>query len=307
MELKQFPLGNQSFDEIIDENLVYADKTKYIYDLLNSKEQSFFLSRPRRFGKSILLSTICELFTGNPERFKELWIGGSDYDFPKLPVIHLSMAVDSMSSEALEKSILCKLKTFSKRNNLDVDGDDTNEYFIRLIQAASKIYKSKVVVLIDEYDAPVNRRMNNLKLAQANADVLHDFFATLKEPQVSTCVRFTLVTGITRYALNSKDSYPNHLVDISLDPNYAGICCFTLDDFDSLFSDRLGYTFEELKKLGRINAFASIHDLKASINYWYDGYNWGGETRVLNPYTILFFFRNNAFTKYWIQSGQPRH
>jgi hypothetical protein len=157
MEFKQFPLGNQSFDKIIDENLVYADKTKYIYDLLKSTKNNYFLSRPRRFGKTLLLSTIHELFTGNSERFKDLWIGGSDYDFPKLPVIQLSMTMNSTSPKLLQETMLSRLKSIAKRNNLDVDRNDTNEYFSGLIQAVSDLSKSKVVVLIDEYDAPVNR------------------------------------------------------------------------------------------------------------------------------------------------------
>jgi hypothetical protein len=103
------------------------------------------------------------------------------------------------------------------------------------------------------------------------------------------------------------DSGPNHLNDISLDPNYAGICGFTLDEFDSLFADRLETTLTSLKKTGRTESTATISDLRAEIFHWYDGYNWTGETRVLNPYSILNFFKNNAFGDYWVQSGRPGH
>jgi hypothetical protein len=167
--------------------------------------------------------------------------------------------------------------------------------------------QANVVVLIDEYDAPVTRNMDNKEVAKQNAKILHDFFAILKNEDVSKCIRFTFVTGITRYALTSLDSGANHLVDISLKTEYAGICGFTLEDVQSLFSDRLEMTLSELKLKGQMEKSATIEDLIAKILFWYDGYNWGGETRVLNPYSILNFFYNNFFDNYWITSGRPQH
>jgi hypothetical protein len=180
-------------------------------------------------------------------------------------------------------------------------------YLGSLIQALKKQYNSSVVVLVDEYDAPVTRHMDNQKLAETNAGVLHDFFASLKDNAVSSCVHFSFVTGITRYALTSMDSGPNHFKDISLEPKYAGICGFTLEEFDSLFANRLEPTLEILKKTGEMESSATVADLKKEILRWYDGYNWGGETRVLNPYTILNFFEHNEFDTYWAkkQSSWP--
>ncbi|MDR3203862.1 MAG: AAA family ATPase, partial [Deltaproteobacteria bacterium] len=167
--------------------------------------------------------------------------------------------------------------------------------------------KTKVAALIDEYDAPVTNYMDDPTLAKANAKILHTFFAALKKPTVSPCVHFTMVTGITRYALTSMDSGPNHLVDISLDPQYAGICGFTLEEFDPLFADRMEATLAGLKNSGKSKPPVNLADLKAEILKWYDGYNWGGPTRVLNPYSILFFFRNKSFDHYWLKSGRPGH
>ncbi|MDR2437124.1 MAG: AAA family ATPase, partial [Endomicrobium sp.] len=307
MELKKLSLGNQMFCHIIEHNLTYADKTKYIYELLQSENKNYLLLRPRRFGKTLLLTTIQELFSGNPERFKGLWIGKSDYDFPKLPVIQLSMTMNSDSPKLLQKTLLSRLQRVAESYNLDVFESDPYKYFIALIQAVSKVYNSKVVVLIDECDAAVTRRMDNLKLAQENAFVLHKFFGTLKDPEVYPNLRLSFITGITRYALPSINSSDKYLTDISLDPNYAGICGFTLDDFDSLFSDRLDNTLEELKKKGAMMPFTSVHELKDRIYMWYNGYNFGGETRVLNPWNILYFFRNITFNSYWNQSGRPGH
>ncbi|MDR2437583.1 MAG: AAA family ATPase [Endomicrobium sp.] len=309
MDFDEFPFKNHTFAEIIDKNLVYADKTKYIYRLLHCENKNYFLSRPSRFGKSLLLSTIAELFSGNPERFKDLWIGGSDYDFQKLPVIHLSMSLYSKSRSSLDKSLLRRLKMIAAENNLYVYGYSAAAYLNMLIQKLSKASDSQVVVLIDDCDAPVTRRMYDLEIAKDNSYAIYDFLETLKDPEVSPCVRLSFVTGITRYPLVCKPtaSVADHLVDISLDPNYAGICGFTLDDLDSLFSDKLDNSLEELKKFGRMESFTNIEDLKAKINYWYDGYSWGGETRVLNPWTILFFFRNKVFSNYWVQYARPRN
>ncbi|MDR2141549.1 MAG: AAA family ATPase [Deltaproteobacteria bacterium] len=279
MTLKELPGEDQTFAGIIDDNLLYADKTRYIYELLRgSKKKSYFLSRPRRFGKTLLLFTLRELFSGNRERFKGLWIDRSDYDFPRVPVIFLSLSQESESPAILKANLLGDLKGIAGRANLThkVEGITPGAYFGNLIQSFSEESKSEIAVLIDEYDAPVTRNMANMVVAQANADILHDFFATLKKPEIMDRVRFTFITGITRYALTSMDSGPNQLDDISMDPKYAGLCGFTLAEFDSLFADRLESTLDNCKKTGQMKSTDTVEDLRAKIFRWYDGYNWGG-------------------------------
>ncbi|MDR1050948.1 MAG: AAA family ATPase [Deltaproteobacteria bacterium] len=307
MTLKELPLGNQTFAEIVDDNYLYADKTKYVYELLRSPKRNYFLSRPRRFGKTLLLTTIQELFSGNRERFRELWIDSSDYDFPKHPVLLLSLSTSANTPELLETNLRKKLTQIARTAKVEVGYDSPDICFGNLINELYNLDNSKVVVLIDEYDAPVTRNMDNPEVAQANAKILHDFFAVLKDPDAASKTLFTLVTGITRYALTSMDSGPNHLNDISLDPRYAGLCGFTLEEFDPLFGDRLETTLLSLKEAGVFKPSATKDDLRAEIYEWYDGYNWGGQTRVLNPFSILNFFDHNKFDTYWIQSGRPAH
>ncbi|MDR2197984.1 MAG: AAA family ATPase [Deltaproteobacteria bacterium] len=307
MVLKQLPLGDRDFVGIVDLNFLYADKTKFIYDLINGPSNSYFLSRPRRFGKTLLLHTLNELFTGNRKRFKGLWIDDSNYDFPKHPVIPLTLTMDASNTELLKANIINELKAIAKKEEVDVYGLTPDMYFGELITALHDKFNTKVVVLIDEYDAPVSNYISNLELAEANAKILHNLFASLKKLNVSPCLHFTLVTGITRYALNSTDSGPNHLTDISLDPRYAGICGFTLEEFDSLFSDRMEETLSSLIKSGTLKSSDTIEDLKIQIFKWYNGYNWGEPTRVLNPYSILNFFSSKHFDNFWIQSGRPNH
>ncbi|MDR2198243.1 MAG: AAA family ATPase [Deltaproteobacteria bacterium] len=305
--MKELPVADLTFPKIIDQNLLYADKTRYIYDLLKGPKKDFFLSRPRRFGKTLLLYTLNELFTGNRGRFKGLWIDESDYNFPRLPVIFFSLSMDSSDPETLKKNIIAKLKRISEDYDIKLKSDSPDIFLGNLIRAIHKKSKTEVVVLIDEYDAPVTRNMAYPKIAQANAEVLHTFFASMKDVDVLPLIRFSFVTGITRYALTSMDSGPNHLADISLNPQYAGICGFTMDEFESLFSDRLETTLASLKDSHNMKPTDTKEDLKDAILRWYDGYNWGGRMRVLNPYSILNFFSEKSFNNYWIQSGQPRH
>ena len=308
MTTKRLPLGDPGFAEIIDQNLLYADKTRYIHELLTGGKQ-YFLSRPRRFGKTLLLRAIRELFSGDSSRFRGLWIGGpeSGYDFPRHPVLSLSLSTGAESPEILKENLFTDLKDIADKAGLGLRGASPDAWFGNLIQDLGEKTDSRVVVLIDEYDAPVTRNMHNPKVAQANARVLHDFFATLKKRPVAKQIRLTVVTGITRYALTSMDSGPNHLNDISLDPRFAGVCGFTLDEFGPLFEDRLPATLASLKEAGKMKDSATEEDLRAEILKWYDGYNWGGTTRVLNPYSILHFFGYNSFSRHWILSGRPAH
>jgi hypothetical protein len=304
--MRELPLGDQGFAEIIDRDLLYADKTRYIYELLASPKRNYFLSRPRRFGKTLLIRTLKELFTGERRRFKGLWIDRSDYDFPRLPVVYLSLSMKSTAN--IEAVLINKLRRITDAHDLRITATpESSEYITDLVMALHNKYDSKVAVLIDEYDAPVTRNMDKPELARANADVLHAFFAELKNDDVSERVAFTLVTGITRYALTSMDSGPNHLNDLSLDPRYAGICGFTVDEFEPLFADRLEGTLASLKDSGGMPPSATLDDLRASILDWYDGYKWGGETRILNPYSMLNFFDQAAFGPYWPDSGRPGH
>ncbi|MDR0621198.1 MAG: AAA family ATPase, partial [Deltaproteobacteria bacterium] len=201
--MKKLPIGDHTFAAIIDKGYLYADKTQYIYELLRSGSNAFFLSRPRRFGKTLLLHTFNELFSGNRERFKDLWIVRSDYVFQKHPVLFLSLSMKSNIPGLLEANLLSGLKNIARKANLTIDGVSSDTVFGNLIEALYEQAGSKpdsgIVVLIDEYDAPVTRNMLNIKVAEDNANTLHEFFAALKKPEVSPCLHFTFVTGITRY------------------------------------------------------------------------------------------------------------
>ncbi|MDR1578184.1 MAG: AAA family ATPase [Deltaproteobacteria bacterium] len=323
MFLKSLPLEKPTFAEIRERNLLYADKTEYIYKLLKNDNKRYFLSRPPLFGKTLLLHTLNALFSGVRSHFKGLFIDQSDYQLPKRPTIFLNMSLDATSPAGLKEKILADLREIAANNHLKVKGNAPDVYFGGLIKAfykktATEIEPNptdsllpqvdrhpQVAILIDEFDAPVTSMMSDPQAAMANATLLGDFLAVLRDGDVAPLIHFVFVTGVTRFGRPSLDSGPNQLVDISLDPNYAGICGFTLSEFDLLFAERLADTLVKLQKSNDMAPSATIDDLKNKILAWYDGYNWGGETRVLNPFSLLKFFKTATFDSYWTQSAQP--
>ncbi|MDR2142663.1 MAG: AAA family ATPase [Deltaproteobacteria bacterium] len=307
MTRKDLPLGQKTFAEIIDESLLYADKTRYIFELVESSARNYFLSRPRHFGKTLLVSTLEELFTGNRERFKGLWIDQSDYAFPRRPVISLSLELRAETPQIFEANLLASLKKIAQNAGLGdkVQSESPSWYFSGLVTALSEEANSKIAVLIDDVDTPITANLTNLKVAEANARKLRNLLATLKDPDVLPCVAFTLITGATRFPLHFGDSGANHLNDITLDTRYAGLSGFTREEFEFLFADRLDATLARLQESGQMDSGTTLEDLRAKIFDWYGGYNWKGETKVLNPFSILKFFQNQKFDNYWVQSSWP--
>jgi hypothetical protein len=161
------------------------------------------------------------------------------------------------------------------------------------------------VVLIDEYDAPVALNITDRKLAKANSYILHNFYTAMKRSK--NFIRFSLVTGVTRFAFAALDSGPNNFFDISLDPEFAGICGFTIKEFYNLFNDRFPRTLESLKKTGALEKDADETALLKTIAGWYDGYNWLGKQRIMNPYSIINLFYKRKLSTYWPLSGKPTH
>ncbi|MDR1871067.1 MAG: AAA family ATPase [Deltaproteobacteria bacterium] len=308
MSLKRLPVFRQRFSEMIDDNYLYADKTSYIYDLTQSSDQGFFLCRPRRFGRTQLLSVFKELFTGNRQRFQGLWIERSDYSFPALPTIlfDLSSCFDDLKD--FNDHLVSSFTRIAERAGVKVQGKTASEFLLNLIKTFSQKSNSKVAVLIDEYNTAVTSNMDHAEfgkkgVAHRNADILGEFLATLSRPDVEPYIRFTLVTAIARFGLSPQDLAANHLTDISLDPRYSGICGFTREEFDSLFTDRLAETLAALKKEGLMDPTSTIEDLKQQIIDWYGGYSFDGEVTVFHPFSVIHFFKSKSFGAHWNNLG----
>ena len=295
--MKKLPLGIQTFRDIIEGGYVYADKTQYVFKLINDAKY-YFLSRPRRFGKSLLLDTIAEAFSGDKELFKGLYIYDSDYNFEKHPVLRLDMSnIINETSEELKKSLLYMLRKRLKTEGFDIDNNMPADIFKTLIEELYNKYNKKVVVLVDEYDKPILDHLNNLKIAEANRDFLRGFYGVLKS--MDPFIQLTFITGVTKFTKTSIFSGLNNLRDITLTEKYADICGIAIDDLDEYFNGHI----EKLAACGKFGDYGSIHD---KILVWYDGYSWNGETRVINPYSLLSFFCEEKFSGFWYASGTPK-
>jgi hypothetical protein len=294
--MKKIPLGIQSFRRILEDNCVYVDKTQYIHNLLDNAKY-YFLSRPRRFGKSLLLDTIREVFNGDKELFKGLFIYDSGYDFEKHPVLRLDMSnIANENPAELKNSLSTVLKERAAEESLDVVGTVPSDIFKYLIIALFKKYNKRVVVLIDEYDKPVLDRISNVDIAEANRDVLKGFYGILKS--MDPFLRLTFITGVSKFTKTSIFSELNNLFDITLTKKYSNICGIVTDELEEYFSAHITY----LTTLGELGDYDKIRD---GILEWYDGYSWDGKTRVINPFSLLSFFSQERFSSFWYSSGTP--
>ena len=277
----RLPIGIQTFREIREDKYIYIDKTKEAYDLINSYKYSF-LSRPRRFGKSLFLDTLRNIFEGNKELFKELYIYDK-WDFEKYPVIKISWGGDFKTLESTKKAAMFMLEQNQERLGIECKLDDEPSICLaRLIQEAYKKYQKKVVVLIDEYDKPILDNLDNKTRAIENRDFLRGMYVQLKEND--EFINFAFLTGISKFSRASIFSGLNNLVDISLMPKYGNIC---------------GYTHKNLKEDFR--EYSKDFDLE-KIKEWYNGYYFLKD-RIYNPFDILRLFDSSQFKNYWWESG----
>ena len=297
--MKKLPIGLQTIRNIVEGGYVYIDKTQYVYNLINGAH-CYFLSRPRRFGKSLLIDTIGEVFGGDKELFKGLWIYGSGYGFEKYPVISLDMSnIANDNPEVLKTSLASCIRKRIADEGLDIPDEIPSDMFKHLIESLHKKYDQKVVVLIDEYDKPILDHIDEIETAKANRKVIRGFYGVLKsmEPHL----RFTFITGVSKFTKTTLFSELNNLRDITMADDYANICGIPVDDLDEHFSEHID-GLRELKWFEHEH-YSSIRD---EILRWYDGYTWDGVTRLLNPFSLLNFFDHKRFYGFWYASGTPK-
>ena len=291
--MKKLPLGIQSFSKVIKQNLLYVDKTQLIHELINSGDY-FFLSRPRRFGKSLLVSILKEIFEGNKELFKGLYIYDK-HDWTPYPVIHIdfSFITYSEGKENFHKSIQRFVRKIGKEHNVNLEGEDVKELFKDLIQKLS--LKNKVVILIDEYDKPIIDHITDLVKASENREVLREFYSVLKGSD--QYIKFALITGISKFAKVSVFSGLNNLEDITLDKRFNSLCGITQEELENYFVERIKILSKEEKK--------TKDKLLTKIMHWYNGYSWDGKTTLYNPFSLINLFTKNEFRNYWFETATP--
>jgi hypothetical protein len=288
----------QTFSQIIEEGRVYDDKTHFLFNLVSGGEsrKNVFLSRPRRFGKSLLVSTLKSLFQGRQDLFEGLFINSTDYDFEPFPVVHLDMSC--LARDALEQSLLYLMEDLEIM--LDLPCSNVTEPVAklrRIITTLNKKYGKKVVLLIDEYDTPILSCLEQPQEAKATRDSLKKVYSLIK--QYDEYIRFAFVTGVSKFSRAALFSGMNSMMDISLDDSYANICGFAVDRLTTLFREHL----EEL--VTDFPGIETTEQLLAKICKYYDGYSWNGKDRLINPFSLLNFFACRRFDRFWYNSGTP--
>ena len=299
MALKLYPVGIQTFERIRKENKLYIDKTEYVYRMTHSGGCYFFLSRPRRFGKSLLVSTFESYFSGKKELFEGLAIEKLEQEWMEYPVLHFDMSGGKhMEKEQLEDYLSNRLEAEERKWGITHTKRGANDRLTELITTAYEISGKQVVVLIDEYDAPMLDVAHDKETLDVLRNVMRNFFSPLKmcEPML----RFVFLTGITKFSQVSIFSELNNIKNVSLDDEYAGVCGITKEELLTQMSEDI----DMLAEAQGMTREKTIAKLKEN----YDGYHFSpASPDVFNPYSLLNCFDDKNFGAYWFSSGTPTY
>jgi hypothetical protein len=293
--MKRLPVGIQTFRDIVQNDYLYVDKTEKIFDLVNNPKGVYFLSRPRRFGKSLLISTLNEIFEGEKELFKGLWIYKADYAWEKRPIVRIDFSKSkARNSDELINYIVYQLDKTAQLYGITLEQTQYDIKFDELLTKLSEI--NKVVVLIDEYDKPIIDNIENKELAIELREILKGFYTIIKA--CDEYIRFVLLTGVSKFSKAGVFSGLNNLKDLSMSMRYSSLLGITREEMEDSFKD---HTDQFAETEGVSNA-----ELIEKITYWYDGFCFSGTCeKVFNPFSMLLLFDNAEFSNYWFESATP--
>ncbi len=285
MTKRRLPIGIQTFREIREEDCYYVDKTAHIRRLFDEGTH-YFLSRPRRFGKSLFLDTLKELFEGNESLFAGLAIHDRWDWSQRYPVLRLDFSGGGYYERGgLREDAMAQLQDLAEEAGVATRYESASACFRHLLGALSRQAGQRVVVLVDEYDKPILDALEVPDVARANRDFLRGLFSVVKDSDAHVC--FTFLAGVSKFSMAGPFSGLNNLIDITLDPRYSAICGYTDADLDTVFAP-------ELPGLDR-----------DQIRDWYNGYRWRGDEKVYNPFDILLLFDKRKFGAWWFETGTP--
>ena len=299
MARKLYPIGIQTFERIRKEDKFYVDKTQYVYKMTHTDGTFFFLSRPRRFGKSLLVSTFQSYFEGKKELFEGLAIEQLEKEWNEYPVLHFSLASGKhLEKEQLERYLLYILNDNERRFGIECSSLDTNVRLLNLIKTLYEQKGKQVVVLIDEYDAPLLDVVHDDYRLEELRYVMRNFYSPLKDCE--SMLRFVFMTGITKFSQLSIFSELNNIKNISMEEQYAGICGITKEEMLTQMSEDIDRLAEKLE----MTREEAIEELKKH----YDGYHFTWPSPdVFNPYSLLNCFADGNLGAYWFGSGTPTY
>ncbi len=299
MALKLYPIGMQTFELIRKEDKLYIDKTAYIYRMTHTNGKYFFLSRPRRFGKSLLVTTLQSYFEGKKELFKGLAIEQLEKEWTAYPVLHFDMSGGKhMEKEQLEEYLGYRLQEEERKWGISTPSRGANNRLIDLINTAYEKSGKPVVVLIDEYDAPMLDVAHEAEQLDVLRNIMRNFYSPLKACEAK--LRFVFLTGITKFSQVSIFSELNNITNLSMNDEYAGICGITKEEL-------LEFMTEDIDRLAQSNGLTREAAI-AKLTEHYDGYHFSeASPDVFNPYSLLNCFAERKFGAYWFSSGTPTY
>ena len=294
--MQKFPIGIQSFLEIRENNLLYIDKTRQVERLITVGEKYMFLSRPRRFGKSLLVDTLKYLYKGDKALFDGLYIQ-SRWDWAEYPVLVLDFNVipSSGTAEDLKNNLIDSLNECAKSYQIELHYTDYSKRFRELIIELFTKTSKQVVILVDEYDMPLVSNLMDMPKAEANRAVLREFYKTLKS--LDHYIKLMFITGVSRFSKMSIFSGLNNVTDITLDPVHNDIVGLTEQDIETYFEENIQHWTQEFGW--------SREALLDHVRFWYDGYSWTGQQRLYNPLSTLRVFKSGLFLNYWYDTATP--
>ena len=285
MTRRKLPIGMQTFRDLRESNCYYVDKTAYVGRLLDEGKH-YFLSRPRRFGKSLFLDTCKELFEGNEPLFEGLAIHDRWDWSVRHPVLRLSFGSGNFKEPGqLALNLKEQLAAAERRAEVVTDYDTASGRLSALLEALHRQSGQTVTVLVDEYDKPILDALDAPEVARANRDFLRSVYAVVKDSDAH--IRFSFITGVSKFSKVSLFSGLNNLTDLTLEPGYSAICGYTDADLDTVFAPELGGLDRD------------------QVRDWYNGYSWRGADKVYNPFDILLLFRTREFAAHWFETGTP--
>ncbi|GBU20950.1 hypothetical protein R80B4_00837 [Fibrobacteres bacterium R8-0-B4] len=297
--MKQLPTGIQVFETIRKKDALYVDKTDMIYELVSGSKIQYFLSRPRRFGKSLLCWTLDALFRGKRDLFEGLVISKTDWAWESYPIIHLDMStVDTTNgTDGVKKSLADQTGDIADKHGIDLRGErEPGRMLEVIIVKTSEKHGKPTVVIVDEYDKPFLDFYNKPPMAQEVREIMRGYYSRLKANEPN--MRFLFMTGISKFTKAGVFSTLNNLNDMSLDENFGTLLGYTEKELAENFGEYLEVGAEKLK--------CSVDDLVEKMRAYYNGFCFDGVQRVYCPFSVLNFFNGYKFLNYWIDSGNPK-
>ena len=295
--LSKLPLDLSTFSELRKQNYLYVDKTKHAYDLITGGRR-FFLSRPRRFGKTLFVSTLKEILLGNKNLFEGLWIANSDYHWKPYGLVTLDLSILGIEdSETLKTGLREALIRVVREYDLKTDfTSEIPEFLLYNLVKELKRKFGRVALLIDEYDNPILHALNDVNVAYKIRDGIRRFFAAVKG--LDSELDFVFITGVSNFAKAGLFSGLNNLQVVTLDDCFASVCGYTQEEVFYYFKDHLKAWAEKES--------IPVNELQKQIKYWYNGYRFSGQAHsVYNPFSLMKAFAAQSFKNFWFQSGTP--